>query len=61
MIDDVDRFHYKQTSQDLLRAIQQHLDNDNAELALQKTFELQRNLAILAELERRGEEMCLSR
>lgn len=53
MIDDVERFHYKQVSQQLAKAIQQHIENGNTELALQKTYELQRNLAVLSELERR--------
>jgi|GEM_PF-7130353 len=51
-----DRFNFKMTAEDLVIAIQQHLDNNNSELALQKTYELQRNVAIMSELDRRVKE-----
>ncbi len=51
-----DRFNFKMTAEDLVIAIQKHLDNNNSELALQKTYELQRNVAIMSELDRRVKE-----
>ena len=51
-----DRFNFKMTAEDLVIAIQQHLDNNNSELSLQKTYELKRNVAIMSELDRRVKE-----